>query len=222
MNKLLNIQIVCFLFFSFFACKEDVNDFSRDGKVPEFKNIGYSLPIDDYVAWISNTDNGLNKQKEISDLEFNLSYISPENMTYLELKNEEYNTALFKQKLKDYSVMSYFNFKIKLKSAEGELLKYNLGSVGQYDYRIKHIAFNMQKDIFIVQDSDTLYPGIYHFERIYDIAPYATVMIAFDNSKFKKQNEFTIVYNDRLFNKGLIKYNYKANQLVDLPNLAGI
>ena len=84
------------------------------------------------------------------------------------------------------------------------------------------MSFKMQNDIFIVQGNDTLYPGMYHFERIYEIAPFATVMLAFDDKKFKPENEFTVVYNDRLFNKGFIKYNYSPKQLIDLPNIPGV
>jgi len=44
-------------------------------------------------------------------------------------------------------------------------------------------------------------------------------MMAFDNSKFDEEKEFTLVYNDRLFEKGLVKFNYQNKQLVDVPKV---
>jgi hypothetical protein len=118
--------------------------------------------------------------------------------------------------------MSYFKFRIGKSEGTGELLKYNLSSAQEYTNRLNYISFEMQKDIFLIQDKDTVYPGLYHYERVFEVAPYATIVLAFDNEKFKPENEFTIVYNDRLFKKGYIKYNYKAGQLIDLPKISGV
>src|SRR5438105_2151917 len=87
-----------------------------------------------------------------------------------ELNNKLNNTCTY------YSEMTYFNLKIELTNGQGEILKYNLASPQQYDSRIKYISFGMQNDIFIVQNSDTLRPGLYQFERIFEVAPIATVM----------------------------------------------
>jgi hypothetical protein len=185
-------------------------------------NTRKTLPMDQYVIWVRNTENDLSKIKEISDINYRLSYMPKEYMTYLELKNEKYTKEQFQKVEKNYSDMSYFNFRIELKEGQGELLKYNLSSAQQYNDRITYMSFEMQKDIILVQNHDTIYPGLFHFERIFEVAPYTTVMFAFDNKKFNPQNEFTVVYNDRLFKKGYIKYNYKPKQLIDLPNTPGV
>ncbi len=180
------------------------------------------MPLPEFVTWVADKENELVKTKEIKDIIFNTAYMPGEVMAYMELKNKEYSQSQFKEISEHYSAMSYFNFRIELKEGSGEVLKYNLSSAGQYNERLNYMAFNMQKDIYLVQNSDTLYPGLFHYERIFEVAPYATAMLAFDNEKFKKDEEFTIVYNDRLFNKGLIKFNYRPKQLIDLPNISGV
>lgn len=185
-------------------------------------NTKTELPLEEFVKWVGDKQNDLSKSKEISEMKYHLTYVPKECMAFLELKDEAYTPEQFNNSLNSYKTMSYFNFRIELKDGKGELLKYNLTSPQQYTERINYVSFGMQKDIFLVQEKDTLLPGLYHFERIFDVAPFTTVMLAFDNEKFDPEKEFTIVYNDRLFNKGYIKYNYQPKQLIDLPNLSGV
>lgn len=185
-------------------------------------NTKTELPLEEFVKWVGDKQNDLSKSKEISEMKYHLTYVPKECMAFLELKDEAYTPEEFNSALNSYKTMSYFNFRIELKDGKGELLKYNLTSPQQYTERINYVSFGMQKDIFLVQEKDTLLPGLYHFERTFDVAPFTTVMLAFDNEKFDPEKEFTIVYNDRLFNKGYIKYNYQPKQLIDLPNLSGV
>lgn len=185
-------------------------------------NTKTKLPLEQFVKWVGKEDNDLSKTKEISEMAYHLSYMPKECMAYMELKNKTYSEDELQKILSYYNEMTYFNFRIEFKKGQGELLKYNLKSPQQYTERINYVSFEMQKDFYLVQGKDTLLPGLYHFERTFDVAPFTTVMLAFDNKKFNPSDEFTIVYNDKLFNKGFIKYNYKPKQLIDLPNLAGV
>ena len=187
-------------------------------------NTKNNLPITEFANWVADKTNDLVKNKTISDVNYQIAFLPKDYLVYTELKNEDFTPEKFDAARKNYTGMTYFKFRIEVKNAGvgGELLKYKISSPAQYNARINYMSFKMQNDIFIVQGNDTLYPGMYHFERIYEIAPFATVMLAFDDKKFKPENEFTVVYNDRLFNKGFIKYNYSPKQLIDLPNIPGV
>jgi hypothetical protein len=186
-------------------------------------NTKTELELEQFATWVSDKENNLTKNKTISDINYQLAYLPKEYMAYTELKQEKNLTQeRFEEVKKNYTGMTYFKFRIETKSGSGELLKYKLSSGQQYNERIDYMSFRMQEDIILVQGKDTLYPGMYHFERIYDIAPFATVMMAFDNKKFNPDGEFTIVFNDHLFHKGYIKYYYRTKQLIDLPNISGV
>jgi hypothetical protein len=206
------------------SCRRDTadNDLEKNTQHLSLSNTHEVLPVEEFVKWVGDKENGLSKIKEISEMNYHLSYMPKECLAYMELKNDNLTKSKFDETLAHYEGMTYFNLRIELKGGQGELLKYNLSSPQQYNERINYMAFEMQKDIFLVQGNDTLMPGMFHFERIYEVAPFATVMLAFDNKKFNPESEFTVVYNDRLFNKGYIKYNYKQKQLIDLPNLSGV
>lgn len=181
-----------------------------------------SVSVKEFVDWCADEDHKLTKTKDISEMRYNLSYLPSEAMAFLELRTKEYDLAGFQKIKEKYSEMTYFNFKIKVINGSGELLKHQLSSPSQYEARVKYMSFQMEKDIYLVQGNDTIPPGLFHFERIFEVAPYATIMFAFDNKKFNKDDGFTIVYHDRLFQKGLVKFNYKNRQLINLPNISGL
>lgn len=201
--------------------KEQLNEESEESI--EVKNhTNEQVTVQEYLMWCADKNNKLNKSKDIADLRFDLSYMPAPCMAYLELRTETYNFLKFQEACNHYSDMSYFNFKLEIIDGTGELLKYKLQSPSQYDQRVKYMSFDMQKDFCLVQGKDTLFPGLFHFERIFEVAPYSTVMVAFDNKQFNKESEFTIIYNDKLFEKGFVKFNYKNKQLINLPNISGL
>lgn len=215
--------ILCFI--TTYGCnnsKEVSSDENDTAELTVLQNANKNLPLEQFVKWATDKENKLVRDKKISEINYQLAYLPMESMAYIELKNQDITKEKFEETKKHYEDMSYFKFRIELIGGSGELLKYNLGSAQQYNDRISYMSFQMQKDVFLVQGQDTLSPGLFEFERIFEIAPYATVMFAFDKKKFKPENGFTIVYNDRLFKKGYIKYNYRPKQLIDLPNISGV
>lgn len=221
MNNRINIAFAAAVLFC--GCGNSENDSTATRFAPsELQNTDKQLPMNEFLSWVADTDNELAKTKELSEIQYKICYLPKQTMAYMELKNEAYTDAQFREACGHYSEMSYFNFRLELNGGSGELLKYKLSSAAEYNDRVTYMSFRMQNDIFLVQGKDTLHPGLFHFERIYEVAPYATVMLAFDDKKFSKDNEFTIVYDDKLFHKGYIKYNYRPKQLIDLPNLAGV
>jgi hypothetical protein len=182
------------------------------------------LSMEEFVNWYSEGEHKLTKTKDVSEIRYQLSFLPAEAMAFLELRKTQggYDFSRFQQVRQDYSEMSYFSFKIQAPENSGELLKYQLSSPAAYEERVKYLSFQMEKDIWLIQDKDTIPPGLYHFERVFEAAPYATAMFAFDNKLFRRDAEFTIVYHDQLFDKGFIKFNYKPKQLINLPNISAL
>ena len=204
------------------SCQNDETIKDKSEAISEnatLENVGMEMPLVEFNAWVAAEENNLVKSKSVSEINYKMSFVPKELMAFNELKSQEYTKEEFETALTHYKDMSYFNFRIEIPEGEGELLKHKLSSPQQYDARINYMSFKMQQDIILVQNNDTLFPGIFHFERIFEIAPFTTVMIAFDNQKFNPEKEFTIIYNDQLFNKGYLKYYYQPNLLIDLPKI---
>ena len=142
-------------------------------------------------------------------------------MAFLELQGDA-GTKDLKKTMAHYSDLIYFKLNIVWPDGNKELLKYNLSSPQQYEWRVKYASYDMQKDVVAVQDGNTIYPALYHFERVFEAAPRSTIMFAFDKKQLDKSKEFTVTFNDNLLDKGIINFNYKDDQLINIPNIAGL
>lgn len=186
----------------------------------EIKNhTAENMNVKEFLRWCADENNRLSRSKDISEIRYKLSYLPAEAMAFLDLRTEHYDLAKFRKVGEGYGEMTYFNFRLEVIDGNGELLKYKLQSPEQYDARIKYMSFEIQNDLCLVQGNDTLLPGLFQFERIFEVAPYTTVMFAFDNKKFNPKEEFTVIYNDKLFENGYVKFNYRDKQLFNLPNI---
>lgn len=115
--------------------------------------------------------------------------------------------------------MQYFDLKILLKDNEGELLKAGLNSREEYDRRVKYFSFGMQQDIRLVDGQDTLPCVMYHFERAYDVTPVCTLLLGFERADKNAERPKTLLFYDKVFNNGLLKFTFKENRLQTLPKL---
>jgi hypothetical protein len=207
----------------FYSCDGgEAGHVSSNAEDKQWEEKDYSkaeMTPNEFATWCADEENSLTKERIVSEMKYRLSFLPAESMALLELRGEDYDAGKFNKALENYSEMTYFNFRVEVTNGKSELLKYQLTSPGQYEERVKYYSFQIEKDICLVQGSDTIQPGLCQFERIFEVAPYANLMFAFDNKKFDRSREFTIVYNDRIFEKGLIKYNYKSKQLINLPNI---
>ena len=116
--------------------------------------------------------------------------------------------------------MQYYDLKIELKDGQGEFLKYKLASSNEdYEKRVKYCAFDMQKDIKLLAGNDSMPCTLFHFERAYDLAPYGIFLLGFPLSKIGSDKEAAIVIQDKLFNKGILKFTFSESELKNLPKL---
>jgi hypothetical protein len=193
--------------------------YSSSNNSPDLANEKLS-PVN-YVKWVEDAQNGLNKEKQIGEMIYSAQY-KPYN--YVICEQERQPTIADSTVRKDMSQlgnMQYFNLKISLGGGQGELLKYNLSSREEYDGRVNYFAFGMQKDIELVDGSDTLPCLLYHYERIYDVAPSATFLLGFAPGKSSKSDR-TLILFDKGFKKGIIKFYFEAKAINILPQLQTI
>ena len=77
-----------------------------------------------------------------------------------------------------------------------------------YEDAVKYISFGLDKDFYIVTSKkDTIKANGVNFERSFKISPYQKVLIYF--SGISPNDKVQLVYNDKLFRKGLLKFKFK-------------
>lgn len=174
----------------------------------------------EYMQWVQNKKNGLKKEKLIDDISFSIQYKPLQYIVCIEEKQKEIHENVLKSKIEELNDMEYYDLKIMLKSAQGELLKHQISSATEYDQRVKHYAFEMQNEIKLVEDNDTIPCSLFHFERAYDAAPYCKFLLGFSKNKEQNSiNEKTLIFQDKIFHKGIIKFTFNRKELNNIPKL---
>lgn len=178
-----------------------------------------------YVNWVESDDNGLKVSKAIGDFTFTALYKPLEYLALSELRDSITKKAV-EDKVSEYEGMQYFTFRISAKDQQKELLKVNIKSDNEYYNRIEYFSFKMQNDLKLIDGKDTLNCILFHFERVYGLAPFATFVVGFPltkeeekNMKKKTYNDKTFFYDDRVFGTGHIYMTIKEKNLNQIPEL---
>jgi hypothetical protein len=172
-----------------------------------------------YVSWIEDKNNGLQKEKKIDEVLFTVQYRPLPYIICEEEKKMDLVDSLVKRRSAELDGMQYVSMKIEVPN--GELLKYGTTTTEQYEDRVNYFSFGMQKDIQLVEDGDTLPCLLFHYERVYDLAPYGTFLIAFSKGK-DVNGDKTLIFSDNQFNKGIIKFYFNGKDMRKVPQLATI
>jgi hypothetical protein len=171
-----------------------------------------------YVEFCEDPGNGLKITKTIGDFSFSAFYKPANYLALRELPaSQDVDPKAFSQKLEEYGDLTYFTFKIENPKAGEELLKVNAASANEYYGRLEYMAFKMQEDFKLLQDKDTLNCNLFHFERVYGLAPSATFVLAFP--KINAGKDVQIWYHDKIFKNGIIIMNIKTEVINNLPKL---
>lgn len=77
-----------------------------------------------------------------------------------------------------------------------------------YEDGVKYMSFNMVNDFYIVtSEKDTIKCSGVNYERNFKVAPFQKIMLFF--SGINPNDKIQLVYNDKLFRKGIIKFKFE-------------
>lgn len=90
---------------------------------------------------------------------------------------------------------------------EEDLLKEKFTTLN-YEDGIKYLAFSIDKDFYAVTSkNDTILCSGAQYERNFKIAPFQKLILFF--SGIEPEEEIQLIYKDKLFGKGIIKFQFK-------------
>ena len=229
MKKISILLVIGAASMSFFSCTDASGKKNEGHTTASFFEglIGSSkkstLSVHEYMNWVENTKNGLKVEKEIGDFNFSALYKPYEYLTIMEHKNEKISGKILKEGIKEYEGMQYFTFKITSNNQQKELLKVGIREDQEYYSRLEYLSFEMQKDFKLIEGKDTLDCALYNYERVYGLAPYATMVLGFpltQQSAKGSQQDKTILYTDKLFGAGNVYMTVYADKLNSIPSLS--
>lgn len=158
--------------------------------------------------------------KKIKEVNYNLRYISNEQMALKEVTDiTKLSQTQFDSLVKNYDSLLFFNLEISIDNFTDDILKYNLGGDLETNYSriVEYYSFKMQKDICLVQnDKDTIPCVLYHYERNYGVSPKTNVMLGF---KPKTYNQLILVFDNKHLKTGTVKFYIEEKNIVNHPHI---
>ncbi|MES2394411.1 MAG: hypothetical protein V4549_00305 [Bacteroidota bacterium] len=213
-NFLLFLAGIAIAYFSCTPSAAEAPGNQLGASIPKPADAPEMLLPGDYVSWVEDMQNGLKVEKTIEDFTYTLQYKPLEYLALMELKKDSILTNELEKTIDNYSDLQYYTFRISA-PGEGELLKKKLGSTNEYYHRIQYYSFEMQKDLKLIDGKDTLDCALFHFERVYGLAPYATFVLGFPPTE--SMNNKTLFYNEKVFGTGKIYLTVQLKNYKKLP-----
>ncbi len=205
------------------SCEESITVNDNPSSYCQSMIMKAELTPKEYVqSWSTlPTESEFVKQKKIKEFNYKLKYLPIEFLISNELRDSSPSEEMVDSLKKNYEGMEYYELTLSIDDFKDETIKYNVADMQEYQNRLSYLSFSMQKDINIIQKNAQTAPcKLYHYERTFGIAPHAKVLIGFSKEDLNPQTtERTVVLNDNLFNKGLIKFNWSGSTLLETPKL---
>jgi len=177
-----------------------------------------SLRPEKYVNRI-NTDENLVIEQAGENFTYEAMFRPDDFMALLSFGNESINKEHFYAQKKSYGDNINFQFRIHTKDKNREALKAGLLNKADYFQRLNHLSEGVQRDFKILLGSDTLLCQMVHFERTYSMRPYVNLLLSFPCTPKQKKQDFTLLYNDLLFDGTSQKFVYQQSKINQCPKL---
>lgn len=151
------------------------------------------------VGWKSKT-----QIESIDDIKFTATQVPLEYYLLKDKGNQD--LFLIDSLYKENNRERIFEFTFEHEGEE-DLLQNKFTNI-TYEEGIKYMSFLMNNDFYVVTSkNDTIFCSGVNFERNYKIAPYHKIMLFF--SGIPENDEIQLIYKDKLFKKGTIKFQFK-------------
>ena len=176
-----------------------------------------SLSPEAYVKWVQDPSNGLRKEKQIGEYQL-VAQLLP---TDYQLLNPNYAAATPKQqKIWEADANKALTFQLALRTnpEETSVLTHPVSSTQDYQERINYMAFEMERDLYLICGSDTLRPQLYHYERTFNLSRELRCMMSFDRPATLAEKA-TLVLDDQLMGVGPVHFPIALSSLEQPPQL---
>lgn len=174
------------------------------------------LVADEYISWVEHQKNGLRIQKAIGDYQYNVQY-KPVEYVLLKEGHQLDKKVLSKQK-KELEALEHFTLRLSTVSQK-DLLKGNASNYQAYQEILNYYAYEMQKDIHLIDGNDTLACMMYHFERNYGVAPFRNFVLGFERNSRQNKKDKVLVIHNQIANQGIVKIKFHSDKLRQVPKV---
>lgn len=183
-----------FIIINILSCKEEAkNEVVDDGA------IRYQLFQLEKFGWKSKLHN-----QKVDDISFTATEVPIQYYLLKDQGNQDlFNIDSLYQENKRERIIEFTFDQVE----EKDLLREDFTSLS-YEDGVKYMSFSMDKDFYVVTSkNDTIKCSGVNYERNFKVAPFQKILLFF--SGIDPNEKIQLIYNDRLFKKGTIKFQFK-------------
>lgn len=163
----------------------------------------------------SKSDNSAIQTKTFGDLTVAIKYCSPYELAQKQMDDSEGDTDYSYSELVDEYAKSS-DFVLRIENNNGGPIMKSLGNdASKYQELVQYFSFGIQNDLELIAGKDTLDCAFIHFERNYDLAPFAYIKFGFNTDRLFTQandlEEWSVRFNAERLGVGPLYFNYQSN-----------
>lgn len=171
----------------------------------------------EYLNYLRSAESGLTQHQLLNGVDYCLTYLPPEYMSLMrrETVGPESDSSSKKGQTEP------INFTLLLQDEDkDEFQVKSLVNTGDFNAVLQYANSDMKQDVRLLVGYDTLYCSLLHMEPANSLLPMVRIsMVFFAPASQDLKDGFTLLYNDRIFNKGPLRYNYTNRLMAALPQL---
>lgn len=173
----------------------------------------------DYMEWVHDPTNGLVKKKTIHPLEVEVLFKPLDYIIVNEQRTNTIDPSVYKERQLALKGMQYYTLKLGIEGDQYDVTNYEVRTASEQQARLAYLSFSLQRAIKLVENGDTLNCQLFHFERSYDLTPYRTFVLGFEQKEATKYRDKTLIVEPSFSKTGPIKLTFETSNLVAIPNL---
>ena len=180
--------------------------------------------VSEFAAYTHDPSNGLIRMRNVKGIEFAVQYLPTGTLVERQLRHvKDFDKSLtdrFKQQY-EKSLGFEFSFGADGVLAEGDATYLGIHDYSEYAARVKTINFELDQLIELQVGSKRFVPKLALAENTYSLSKTRKVLVMFSdhelNDVFTHANECTFVFDDRIFNNGILKFRFDISDILSMP-----
>lgn len=176
-----------------------------------------SLDVNTFIRW--NKENKIIQEVSLDKIKLSVQYLPNDLMALNDLGTEineiQRDSAL--RLIDEYGDGCYFALAFSSLDGQTPPLKVDAASMEEYYTRLQYLTAQVQEDIHLVLNQDTIDVAHHIFERKYGIGPTDKVLFHFPRN-IQNTDQASILYRG-LFSPKEMTFTFNTEQIKNIPNL---
>lgn len=174
-----------------------------------------------YVQWVMNPLNGLQAKVTEGKYNFLVNYLPAEFMIIKEARGKRLGKKEFEEKKDELKNTEYYSLLIDLNNGRKNVVQSLVDDTKTpADDMVKYLAYDLQRDIKLVDGTDTLKCRFLHLEETYEVTSYARFMAVFDVPEKKEKDDRVILLSLPWMNHQKMTFTITKENLLSVPRVS--